>query len=167
MSESEDAAPTGGRSAGPVLVAVDFSEDSHAAVAWAGEYARLIGAELLVLHVAHDPAASPGFYRKMDEEWLRPMVEVAEAMLAEFLETMRRAHPDLGPLQTAASRLVSGLPAGRIVEVAAQVGAQVVVVGSRGRTGLPHILLGSVAERVAQTATVPVVVVKRPPDPAD
>jgi nucleotide-binding universal stress UspA family protein len=167
MSATEDAAPTGERSAGPVLVAVDFSEDSHAAVAWAGDYARLIGAELLVLHVAHDPAASPGFYRQMGEEWLRPMIEVAEEMMAEFLEAMRAAHPDLGPVQTAAAKLVSGLPAGRIVEVAAQVGAPLIVVGSRGRTGLPHILLGSVAERVAQTATVPVVVVKRSPDPAD
>ena len=54
-----------------------------------------------------------------------------------------------------------GLPPGRIVEVARELGADLVVVGSRGRTGLPHILLGSVAERVVQTAPVPVTVVKR------
>jgi nucleotide-binding universal stress UspA family protein len=151
---------------GPILVAVDFSKDSEAALAWAGEYARLAGAELLILHVAHDPAASPGFYRQMSDDWLRPMVEVAEQMMTEFVAAMRVAHPALGTVQTAATRLVSGLPAGRIVEVAEQVGAPLIVVGSRGRTGLPHILLGSVAERVAQTATVPVVIVKRLPDPA-
>jgi nucleotide-binding universal stress UspA family protein len=164
MSETERAAPTGSQQTGPVLAAVDFSQDSHAALAWAGEYARLTEAKLLVLHVAHDPAASPGFYRRMGDEWLRPMVEVAEEMLAEFLEAMRKVHPDLGPLQTASTKLVSGLPAGRIVEVAEQVGAPLIVVGSRGRTGLPHILLGSVAERVVQTAAVPVVVVKAPPE---
>lgn len=166
MSEQASADSTSSEKPGPVLVAVDFSEDSRAALSWAGEYARLTGAELLVLHVAHDPAASPGFYRKMTDDWLRPMVEVAEEMMAEFLAAMRLARPDLEPLQTAATRLVSGLPAGRIVEVAAQVGAPLIVIGSRGRTGVPHILLGSVAERVAQTAAVPVVVVKRPPEPA-
>jgi nucleotide-binding universal stress UspA family protein len=164
MSEAKRAAPTSSQKSGPVLAAVDFSEDSHAALAWAGEYARLTKAKLMVLHVAHDPAASPGFYRQMGDEWLRPMVEVAEEMMAEFLEAMRKAHPDLGPLQTATTRLVSGLPAGRIVEVAEEVAAPLVVVGSRGRTGLPHILLGSVAERVVQTAVVPVVVVKASPE---
>ena len=165
MSETESVAPTSNEKSGPVLVAVDFSEDSRAAVVWAGEYARTICAELMILHVAHDPAASPGFYRKMTDDWLRPLVDVAEEMMAEFLAAMWQACPDLETVQTAAIRLVAGLPAGRIVEVAEQVGAPLIVVGSRGRTGLPHILLGSVAERVVQAATVPVVVVKAPPEP--
>ena len=165
MTDSTDTTGSAGKS-GPVLVAVDFSEDSEAALAWAGEYARVAGVRLLILHIAHDPSSSPGFYRQMSDDWLRPMVEVAEQMMAEFLAAMRAAHPTIEAVQTAATRLVSGLPAGRIVEVAEQVGAPLIVVGSRGRTGLPHILLGSVAERVAQTATVPVVIVKRPPNPA-
>ena len=56
--------------------------------------------------------------------------------------------------------MIAGLPAGRTVEVADSLGASMIVVGSRGRTGLPHILLGSVAERIVQTAAMPVVVVK-------
>jgi nucleotide-binding universal stress UspA family protein len=166
MTDTTDTALPDSRKSAPVLVAVDFSKDSEAALAWAGEYARLAATELLILHVAHDPAASPGFYRQMSDDWLRPMVEVAEQMMTEFVAAMRAAHPALEAVQSAATRLVSGLPAGRIVEVADQIGAPLIVVGSRGRTGLPHILLGSVAERVAQTATVPVVIVKRPPDPA-
>ena len=55
---------------------------------------------------------------------------------------------------------MTGLPSGRISEVAAEAGAGHVVVGSRGRTGLPHVMLGSVAERVAQIAEAPVTVVK-------
>jgi nucleotide-binding universal stress UspA family protein len=57
---------------------------------------------------------------------------------------------------------VTGLPSGRICEVADEIGAGLVVVGSRGRTGLPHVMLGSVAERVAQIASAPVTVVKAP-----
>lgn len=159
--ETKQKNPKRSQMPGPVLVAVDFSEDSHAALAWAGDYAQTIGAELIVLHVAHDPAASPGFYRQMGDEWLRPMIEVAEEMMADFLKAIKKAHPGLGPVQSATAKLVAGLPAGRIVEVAEQVGAPVIIVGSRGRTGMPHIMLGSVAERVVQTASVPVVVVKR------
>ena len=86
------------------------------------------------------------------------MVAVAEDMMAEFLAAFRAGAEHLPALET---RLVRGLPPGRIVEVARELGADLVVVGSRGRTGLPHILLGSVAERVVQTAPVPVTVVKR------
>ena len=147
---------------GPVLVAVDFSEDSELALVWAASQAGRDGAPLIVLHVVHDPAASPGFYRKPDENWLRPMVDVAKQMMDEFLDRAKKAHPDLSALTAGRVKLISGLPAGRIVEVAEDVGARLVVVGSRGRTGLQSILLGSVAERVAQTCGAPVVVVKSP-----
>lgn len=147
---------------GPVLVAVDFSEDSRAALAWAARQAEFEDTSLLVLHVVHDPAASPGFYRKSDEKWLRAMNDVAEEMMESFLAQLKLEHPELAALGTAHSRLVSGLPAGRINEVAMETGAQLVVMGSRGRTGLNSILLGSVAERVVQICAVPVVIVKAP-----
>ncbi len=145
-----------------VLVAVDFSPDSEAALVWAGRYADALSARLLILHVVHDPAASPGFYRKPEEDWIRPMFEVAEDMMRDFLQRMGATYPALKSVSASESKLVSGLPAGRIVEVADAEGVALIVIGSRGRTGLPHILLGSVAERVVQTASVPVVVVKRP-----
>jgi nucleotide-binding universal stress UspA family protein len=152
---------------GPVLVAVDFSEDAGLALAWAARQAQLENAPLIILHVVHDPAASPGFYNKPDENWLRPMVDVARDMMDDFLARAKAEHPDLSALSAASVKLVPGLPAGRIVEVAGETGARLVVIGSRGRTGLQSILLGSVAERVAQTCPVPVVVVKMPaPEPA-
>lgn len=147
---------------GSILVAVDFSEDSRRALIWAARQAGLEGVPLTILHVVHDPAASPGFYRKPDENWLRPMIDVAEDMMAEFLAQVKADQPDLPALASAIPRLVSGLPAGRIAEVAQETGAHLVVVGSRGRTGLQSILLGSVAERVAQICSVPVVIVKTP-----
>lgn len=146
---------------GPVLVAVDFSEDSRAAVAWAGAEAGRLGVGLLILHVVHEPASSPGFYRPVDEDWLRPMADIAHEMMDTFVASMCTELPALKALAGAEIRLVTGLPAGRIIEVADAIGAPLIVVGSRGRTGLPHILLGSVAERVVQLAPMPVVVVKQ------
>lgn len=143
-----------------ILCAVDFSKDSEAALLWACRQAKLTGGRLVLLHVVHDPASSPGFYRDIPGDWLRPMVDVAEEMMIEFLERMRAQdgeHVIPADLET---RLVAGLPASRVVEIAEQVRADLLVVGSRGRTGLPHILLGSVAERVVQMAPMPVTVVK-------
>lgn len=149
-------------SGSPILVAVDFSEDSVHALIWAARQAELEGAPLIILHVVHDPAASPGFYRKPDEVWLRPLADVAKEMMDDFLASVRTENPDLPPLLSADVRFVSGLPGGRICEVASDAGARLVVVGSRGRTGLESILLGSVAQRVAQICAPPVVIVKSP-----
>ncbi len=57
-----------------------------------------------------------------------------------------------------------GLPATRILEVAHALGAQLIVMGSRGRTGLSHLLLGSKAQRVVQLSRIPVTIVKSWPD---
>ncbi len=146
---------------GPVLVAVDFSDDSRAALMWASREATRWDRSLTILHVVHDPAASPGFYNEVTETLPRPMAEVARDMMDDFLKAVRADHPELGALANAEVKLVIGLPAGRIVEVATQIDTPLIVIGSRGLTGLPHILIGSVAERVVQLAPVPVVVVKQ------
>lgn len=143
-----------------VLVAIDFSPDSNAALAWAARYADLSGASLVLLHVVHDPADSPGFYRRSPEDNMQPMQAVADRMMEDFLRAFRREHPGHGSVDKAESRCVPGLPPSRIVEVAKLLGAEMIVVGSRGITGLPHMLLGSVAERVVELAECPVIVVK-------
>jgi len=144
----------------PVVVAVDFTPDSKAALIWAGHYADDVGAKLLVLHVVHDPAEAPGYYRQRDENLLRPMEEVAAEMMASFLESVSKEHGDIKALQDAESTLVKGIPATRILEFAKAHGARDIVMGSRGRTGLPHLLLGSKAERVVQLSPIPVTIVK-------
>ena len=152
----------------PIVVAVDFSDDAAQALIWAAWQAQLEGAPLTILHVVHDPAASPGFYLKPDEKWLRPMTGVANEMMDEFLARLKSENPEMVALESAETRFVTGLPASRIVEVAEEIGARLVVVGSRGRTALQAILLGSVAERVAQICRTPVVVVKAPvPEPTE
>ena len=147
-------------SSGPVLVAVDFSTDSEAALVWACRFASHTGTGLLVLHVVHDPGEAPGYYRRGEEDVLRPMEDVAQEMLEEFLVKVRGDHPEVAALGELKTRLVRGIPATRILEAVESVNASQIVMGSRGRTGLPHLLLGSKAERVAQLSPVPVTIVK-------
>jgi len=158
LDTSEESISAG--SSGTILVAIDFSGDSHEALLWACREAEMTGLPVTILHIIHDPASSPGFYRDPEGDWIRPMADVADEMMEDFLASFRAAHPSAA-LNNADVRLETGLPAGRIVEVAEAINAHLIVVGSRGRTGLPHILLGSVAERVVQLAPVPVVVVKQ------
>jgi nucleotide-binding universal stress UspA family protein len=149
--------------AGPILVAVDFSRDSKSALLWGARQAELENTGLTILHVIHEPADSPGFYNDPNDDLLRAMAERSEEMMAEFLGEVRSAHPEAVALANAMVTIVPGLPAGRIVEVAGKIDSRMIVVGSRGRTGLDAILLGSVAERVVQLSRVPVVVVKASP----
>ena len=160
MSEAEAGTGPTPANAPPVLVAVDFTADSEAALIWACGYADVMGAPVKVLHVVHDPGDAPGYYQRNDEDLLRPMEEVAAEMMAKFLAGVRKQHPQLGALAAAESLLVKGIPATRVLETAEQGRAQLIVMGSRGRTGLPHLLLGSKAERVVQLSPVPVTIVK-------
>ncbi len=156
-----DEKPAGGPARdGQILVAVDFTPDSEAALIWGCEYAGLLGVPVTVLHVVHDPADAPGSYRTQDTDLLRPMQDVAAGMMEDFLEQVRAKHPGLATLREAEAVLVKGLPASRILEQARLQKARIIVMGSRGHTGLPHLLLGSKAERVVQLAPIPVTIVK-------
>ena len=145
---------------GPVLVAVDFSPDSEAALAWSCRYANLTGARLIVLHVVHDPGEAPGYYRRSEDDTLRPMEDVAQEMLENFLKEAQSSQSDVAASGNLETKLVRGIPASRILETAAVEKASLIVMGSRGRTGLPHLLLGSKSQRVAQMASMPVTIVK-------
>ncbi|MBL4902719.1 MAG: universal stress protein [Desulfocapsa sp.] len=146
----------------PILVAIDFSADSESALLWACTYTKYTAAPLIILHIVHDPADAPGFYHNEANDWLEPMEAVANRMAKDFMKKVIAKHPDLSLLQDARLEFVAGLPPGRIVEFAEKEQAQLIVIGSCGRSGLSHILLGSVAERVAQISKIPVVIVKTP-----
>lgn len=152
----------------PILVPVDFSAHSRAALLWAADAARRYDAALVILHVAHDPADEPGSYARRDETTrapgsrskLRRIEDMARDHFDAYLAEVRKENPTLAALQSARARLVVGLPATRIVEVAQEEGAGMIVMGSHGRKGLSHAMIGSQAARVARLAQMPVVVVK-------
>ena len=159
---ADEVAETNGKPAEqrPILVAVDFAPDSEAALRWAHDYAARTGSKLLLLHVVHDPADAPGYYRKTEADLLRPMEDVAAEWMGQFIEKLRAQYPGLDDLVEAETMLVTGIPATRILEMAEKTGAGLIVMGSRGRTGLPHLLLGSKAQRVVQMSPIPVTIVK-------
>lgn len=152
----------------PILVAVDFSAHSAQALVWGARLSKCFQAPLLLLHVVHDPESAPGYY-KHSKKWKKHLVrmeEAAEEMMDEFVERLRREQPEIGQLGHLDTMLVVGLPVTRILEVTKKSKAQMVVMGSQGRTGLSHLLLGSKAEKVVQLSPVPVTIVKIP-DSAD
>jgi nucleotide-binding universal stress UspA family protein len=156
-------------SQGPVLVALDFSAYSEAALAWAASFAASNDAELVVLHVVHEPAEAPGYYTnllhqsgaKASNEMLT-IEEAAEKATHHFLRNACAAIPELGDPAELDIRIVSGVPATRIVELATELDARLIVMGSHGRTGLGHLLLGSKAEEVVGKSPLPVTIVKLP-----
>jgi len=144
----------------PILVAIDFSEDSKAALIWACRFSACTGAPLTALHVVHDMASHPGFYHPHKTDRLEPMQDVAESMMNEFLEQLSSENPELKMLEALDLQFVPGLPPSRIVEVATLLNSQMIAMGGRGVTALPHRRLGAVAEQVAELSTIPVVIVK-------
>ena len=145
-----------------LLVAVDFTPFSEEALIFASQLAEKLQSQLLVLHVIHDPAEAPGFYAQKGKkkQFLQSMEEAAEEMMVEFLAKMRKDHPDQLPIKEAIPLLVVGTPVTRILEIAEKKQAGMIIIGSHGRTGLSHLLVGSKAERVVQLSPIPVTVVK-------
>jgi nucleotide-binding universal stress UspA family protein len=145
----------------PILVPVDFSDDSEAALLWAARLATCTGHSLMVLHIAHDPLGAPGRYSvNMEESGVIPIPDVALKMLADFLARMQTEHPDATALATAGTMVKGGVPRTRILEIADRVDACHIVMGGQGRSGLGSLLMGSKSERVVRLATVPVTIVK-------
>jgi nucleotide-binding universal stress UspA family protein len=149
--------------AGTIVVGVDGSPASQAALRWAAEEAQLRGARLVVLHawsfLAPAPLAEPGMVPLPAVDYAGTL-EAERAAAEEELETALAAAFPEGPPVPIERQLVEGGAAEALEEAAR--GADLVVVGSRGRSGLAAALLGSVSKHVLQHAPCPVVVVKAP-----
>lgn len=146
-----------------ILVAVDFSPVSDDVMTYASELAERLDKHLVVLHVVHDPGEAPGYYHvKGHGKVLRRIEDVAREMLDKFVARTRERLPDNQRLRRAKTLLPTGLPVTRILEVVDRLRPWMVVMGSKGRTGMAHVLLGSKAEQVVRLCPVPVMVIKGP-----
>lgn len=147
---------------GSVLVAVDFSDHSEAAFAEAAAMAECFRVPLHVLHVVHDPSDMPGYYNKKKPitKALRRMSDIAKEMMEEFMARMVETHPRSKVVRDAKTVLISGIPVTRILETVWQLQPRMLVMGSQGRTGLDHLLIGSKAEQCVRLCPVPVTIVK-------
>ena len=153
---------SGSNRQGPIVVAVDFSADSKASLTWACEVADWMQTSILVLHVVHDSSVAPDYYQIDDKDWLAPLEEAAEARMHKFVEEMQKAGSGFKSMESLTSRLAMGRPVPKILEVADEIDARLIVMGSQGLTGLAHLLIGSKAEQVVRMAKIPVTIVKGP-----
>lgn len=142
-----------------ILYPTDFSETADHAFTWALRFAEEYDAELLVLHALVLHAADPAH---PDHRF--PDLEEAHEALARWADegmrsVLERHEPEDVRVRTEQRRGISPAPA--IVEHAGERGADLIVMGTHGRRGLRHMLLGSVAEEVVRTSERPVLTVPR------
>lgn len=138
-----------------ILAATDFSKPAERACDFARDLSRRFQAQLHLLHVVvifEDPHLEEDHLHRLEE-----LVASGDNARRRNLENGSEHQPglDITP------HMVRGLaPAEVIVETASNLGCDLVIMGTHGRRGLPHLLLGSVAERVVRTSRVPVLTVR-------
>lgn len=143
-----------------LLVATDFSDASEAATAYAFQLARTLNAKLYLLHVV--PESDVQVMRTLrghlqshidPDTLVQTYYADADKRLSQLVESAQAA--DL----VQECLIVTGQPASEIISWAAAKQAQIIIVGTHGRSGLNRVMMGSVAEHVLRLATCPVLVV--------
>ncbi len=139
-----------------ILIAVDFSDSSDNAFRLALSMAKKFSAKLLVLHVINEPVDLRGFYvphisfEKLEEE--------IEEGAKKMMESVCRRN--LHDFENFECLIVPGLPYEQIIGQADEKSADLIVLGTHGRTGLDHVLFGSTAEKVVRKSSLPVLTVR-------
>ena len=158
-----------------ILVPTDFSPAANQALAYAFEEATQHHARLTLLHVLHH-------HPTMEVYYIKGAPESRMGLVAEFggtvptitpspPETIRRDYHEEALMQLSElvppsfpgvwePRVVAGDSADTIVQMAGELTVDLIVMGTHGRTGLQHVLLGSVAEKVVRLAPCPVLTVR-------
>ena len=143
------------RSIHTILAAVDFSPHSEPVVDAAVTFAKQFGAKVRLVH-AYDipiPLVSP-YEVAIPEPYLEETRRIAAQKLAALVDR-------LAAQGVTVDSLLTEVPAAAaIVRAAEESKADLLVIGTRGHTGLKHLLLGSVAERTVRLAPCPVLTVK-------
>jgi universal stress protein A len=141
-----------------VLVATDFSDVADIAVRYGREFARRFEASLHVLHVADDMTANamatPGYVGDFSAYQANFEQECCAKVASALTEEERTA------LRAQCVVVTSSEPAQAILDYAKTNAADLVIVGTHGRNGLGHLLMGSVAETIVRSATCPVLTVR-------
>jgi nucleotide-binding universal stress UspA family protein len=131
-----------------ILFPTDFSTASDAALVHAETIARQTGARLLIVHVEEPPLAYGG------GELYYGLPEPDSERILKMLEDVKPSDPSV----PYAHRLTMGDPAGEVVRIATDENAEMIILGTHGRTGMTRLLMGSVAEAIVRRAPCPVLV---------
>ncbi|HEY2151804.1 MAG TPA: universal stress protein [Vicinamibacterales bacterium] len=139
-----------------ILVPIDFSKPSLHALEYAKSLATSLGASLDLLHVVPNPYISDpsGLYTALPQSLLDDFDRDARARLEGVVTPEERKSFQVQ------NAIKIGNPLSEIVDYARVVPVDLIVMGTNGRSGVSHLLLGSVAERVVRTASCPVLTVR-------
>jgi nucleotide-binding universal stress UspA family protein len=140
-----------------ILVPLDFSEHAAAVLDWAGHLAQQHGSRIVLFHAYHLPVE----FQQLEGAYLPPdfwanVKSEAEASLERYAVELRQRGIEVSAIVT------EGYAATAIVDEVEHQSADLVVLGTHGLSGLKHMLLGSIAERVVQKAPCAVLTVKTP-----
>ncbi len=136
-----------------VLVATDFSDHAHRALERAIDLAQRYEASLHVVHVWDMPLLARGASMEPSVDWSTLIEASARAELDELVSGLRTSKLSV------TSTLTTGSPWERILADAEAQGADLIVVGTHGRTGIRRVMMGSVAERVVRMSPVAVLTI--------
>jgi nucleotide-binding universal stress UspA family protein len=139
-----------------LLVAVDFSDTSIRALQVARDIGNRLNAKLHIVHFVPMRIMDMGMEGGVDfiEEMHQKELEEATARLEKFVKDHTSSEDEVE------RHVRSGEPAAEINPIVAELAAEMVIIGTHGRSGLKHLLMGSVAESILRTADVPVLCVR-------
>ncbi|MBK7398799.1 MAG: universal stress protein [Myxococcales bacterium] len=140
-----------------ILVPVDFLETSTKALDYALDLAAKVGAEVTALHAYVIPVVGfPDGALIATAEMASRILDASQKALQELIEPRKARGVKIHVL------LHQDEPRTAVLKVCKEVGADLIVMGTHGRSGLPRALLGSVAEGVLRRADVPVLILRGP-----
>jgi nucleotide-binding universal stress UspA family protein len=146
--------PTATISFKKIVVATDFEACSQRAVDTAASLSRIAGGELIVVHAYDVPAFAYAGLESMTIDWLTPIQNAAQQSLDDCVRQLRERDVK------ARGVLAPGPAWEHILNVAKQQNADLIVIGTHGRRGVAHAILGSVAEKVVHLSTLPVLTIR-------
>jgi nucleotide-binding universal stress UspA family protein len=145
-----------------ILAPTDFSEDSKLALTYAVTLAQKFSAEIIVVHV--DQPLAPVMVSELnpglDVSTMNRIAEEGRLLALKELDATTARLRESGVKARGLMRV--GAPFLEILNASQSEGADLIVMGTHGRTGLAHVLMGSVAERVVNKAPCPVLTVRHP-----
>lgn len=139
-----------------ILVPMDFSEMAKKALQYAVPFATTFGAELTLVHVVQPYVMSaeigytPSELAISQQDIIDTAREQLDKLCAHAIGALARSH----------AQVCVGVPWREIISTANEINADLIILSTHGRTGLAHVLLGSVAEQVVRHASCPVLVVR-------
>ena len=137
-----------------ILAPTDFSDLSRVGLRFALDMARELNAEVIVQHVI--PVGEDWFSEHREFSPVRDLLLEKEQLLDKFL---RDNFADCINLLEVRQKVEVGVPQANIIDMAAREGVDMIIMSTHGRTGLSHVLLGSVTEKVVGRALCPVLVI--------